>query len=119
MPQGNWIVFMHFIAVWLSVVISLMARWSMSVKVYVLLPLGIMTWALGFLLNMHLLRSSRERPALYQAAQLRRIYLRITARTIMNVGIALAFRSWFTLLVTGILIPFYVSAGKARRVYLD
>jgi hypothetical protein len=37
----------------------------------------------------------------------------------MNLGIGVAFRSWLTLLVALILIPFYALAAHQRRQYLD
>lgn len=119
MSQANWIIFLHFAAVWLSVITSLMAGWTLPFQPYLSFALGFMTWVLGFLINLRLLASSRNRPATYATARARRSYQRIAARTIMNLGIGIAFRSWLTLLIAGILIPFYATAARQRRTYLD
>jgi hypothetical protein len=119
MSQANWIIFLHVAAVWLSVITSQVAGWTLSVHPYLSLALGVMMWALGFLFNLRLIASSRSGAATHATAHARRSYQRIAARTIMNLGIGIAFRSWLTLLVAGMLIPFYASAARQRRNYLD
>ncbi len=119
MSQGTWIVFVHFAAVWLSVATSLVAGWSLPIRIYVSFPLGCMLWCLGLLLNLRLVRFLRLDTAAYRARRTQYSYQRVAARTLMNAGIALAFRSWFTMLVTAMLIPFYISASRKRREYLD
>lgn len=119
MSQANWIILLHFLAVWMSVALSLMAGWNLPLKPYISIPLGLTVWCLGFLLNMRVVRSFRREPRLQFIAQARKSYQRIAARTIMNLGISLLFRSWFTMLVSGMLIPFYINAAKKRRAYLD
>ncbi|MBC7246393.1 MAG: hypothetical protein H5T73_01265 [Actinobacteria bacterium] len=119
MSQGNWIVFVHFIAIWLSVITSLVAGWSLSIHNYVSFPVGCMVWLLGLLINLRQLRDFRMSPTTRRRQYSQISHQRIAARTIMNVGIALAFRSWFTLLVAGLLIPMYISAARKRRAYLD
>ena len=56
---------------------------------------------------------------MHRAEMNRRRYQRIAARTLMNIGVALAFRSWLTLLVAAILIPFYATASRSRQRYLE
>jgi len=76
-------------------------------------------WILGFLYNLSANQRYRRGQATHRSAQARRSYQRITARTIMNLGVAVGFRSWLTLLVTLILIPFYATAARRRQRYLD
>lgn len=119
MSQGNWIVFVHFIAIWLSVLTSLVAGWSLSIHYYISFPIGCLVWLLGLLINLRQLRNSRMSPSTHRRWHSQFSQQRIAARTVMNVGVALAFRSWFTLLVAGLLIPLYISAARKRRAYLD
>ena len=37
----------------------------------------------------------------------------------MNLGVAIGFGSWLTLIVAAILIPFYAAAARRRERYLD
>jgi hypothetical protein len=78
-----------------------------------------MIWALGLLYNVGVNQRYHRGPATHRSAQARRSYQRITARTIMNLGVALGFRSWLTLLIAVILIPFYAAAARRRQRYLD
>ncbi len=119
MPQGNWIIPLHFMAIWMSVATSLMAGWSIGLQPYVSFPLGFVIWSTGFFLNLRVLEGQRRRKATHSKAHVERSYRRIAARTVMNLGIALAFRSWLTMMTAGILIPFYLEAAKKRRMYLD
>jgi len=119
MPQANWIILLHFAAVWLSVITSLMAGWHLPLSYSLSIPLGLMVWFLGFLVNLRLIRISAVASARTQASQVRKSYRRIFARTIMNLGISLTFRSWFTMMVSALLIPLYATAARQRRAYLD
>lgn len=119
MPQGNWIILLHILAIWMSVATSLMAGWYLPLRLYVSFPLGFLTWCLGLFLNLRLIESYRRNPATHSTAQVQKSYKRIAARTLMNLGIALAFRSWLTMIFAGILIPFYARAARKRRMYLD
>ncbi len=119
MPQANWIIWLHFAALWGSVITGLTADWRMPVPIAVCVPLGIMIWALGLLYNLSAIRHSRRGSATHRAALARRSYQRITARTIMNLGIVVGFRSWLTLIVAAVLVPFYAAAARRRQRYLD
>lgn len=119
MPQGNWIILLHLLAIWMSVATSLMAGWSISLRPYITLPLGFMLWLLGFFFNLRLIETRRRKRATHSRAHVQESYRRITARTVMNLGIALAFRSWLTMIVAGLLIPLYIEAAKRQRMYLD
>ena len=91
----------------------------MPIPIVVSIPLGVMIWALGLLYNLSAKQRYRRGLATHRSAQSRRSYQRITARTIMNLGVAVGFRSWLTLLVAIILIPFYATAARRRQRYLD
>jgi hypothetical protein len=119
MPQANWMIVLHLIALWGSVGIGLIAGWKLPISNLVAIPLGILFFVIGLLYNANNVKRLREKPAGHRVALARRGYRRIVARTIMNLGIGLAFRSWLTLLVAAILIPFYVLAAHQRRQYLD
>lgn len=119
MPQGNWIILLHFVLMWMSVATSLMAGWSMPLRPYISLPLGLIIWLLGFFLNLRVMETQRRRRATHSRAHVQQSYRRIAARTVMNLGIALGFRSWLTMLIAGILIPFYFEAAKRQRMYQD
>jgi hypothetical protein len=119
MPQANWIIIMHFVLLWGSVITGLAAGWHMPVPYSISIPLGFMIWALGFLYNLSASRRSKRGTASHRAALARRSYQRITARTIMNLGVAVGSRSWLTLIVTAFLVPFYASAARRRQRYLD
>ena len=110
---------MHFAALWGSVITGLMADWRLPVSNLVAIPMGLILWAAGFLFNMYVIQGARQEPALHRAEMNRRRYQRIAARTLMNIGVALAFRSWFTLIVAAILIPFYAAASRSRQRYLE
>jgi hypothetical protein len=119
MPQANWVIILHFVLLWGSVITSLAAGWRINMPLPVAIPLGVMLWLLGILYNFSVIQRQRRGAATHRTAQARRSYLRIAARTIMNVGVALAFRSWLTLIVAAILIPFYAAAARRRERYLD
>ena len=119
MPQANWIIVLHFIVLWGSIITSLAAGWRIPITVIVSIPLGIMLWVLGLLYNVSAIQRHRHDAATRWSALGRRSYHRITARTIMNLGAAVAFRSWLTLIASIILIPFYAAAARRRQRYLD
>lgn len=119
MPQANWVIIIHFVVLWGSVITSLAASWRVPLPNYVAIPLGIMIWALGFLYNVSVTRRYRRGQAMHRAALARRGYQRITARTIMNLGVAVGFRSWLTLIIAILLIPVYAAAVRRRQRYLD
>jgi len=119
MPQANWVILLHFVLVWGSIITGLAAGWRLPIPIVVSIPLGLMIWALGLLYNVSVTRRYRRGPATHRSALVRRSYQRIAARTIMNLGIAIGFRSWLTLIVAALLIPFYASAANRRQRYLD
>jgi hypothetical protein len=119
MPQANWVILLHFVLLWGSVITSLAAGWRINMPLSVAIPLGIMVWLLGLIYNVSVIRRQRQGAATHRTAQAQRGYLRITARTIMNLGIAIGFRSWLTLIIAVILIPFYAAAARRRERYLD
>lgn len=119
MPTANWVIVLHFVALWGSVITGLMADWRLPISILVAIPLGLLLWAAGFLFNMYVIQRARQEPALHRAEMNRRRYQRIAARTLMNVGVGLAFRSWLTLIVAAILIPFYAAASRSRQRYLE
>lgn len=119
MPQANWVIVLHFFLLWGSVITGLAAGWRIPIPIYVSLPLGLMIWAVGLLYNLSATQRHRRGPATHRAALARRGYQRIIARTIMNLGVAVGFRSWLTLIVAVILIPFYAAAARRRQRYLD
>jgi len=119
MPQANWVIVLHFLLLWASVITGLAAGWNMPIPIVVSAPLGLMLWALGFLYNLSANQRYRRGVATHRSAQARRSYQRITARTIMNLGVAVGFRSWLTLLVAILLIPFYATAARRRQRSLD
>ena len=110
---------MHFVLLWGSVITGLAAGWRIPIPIAVAIPLGLMIWALGLLYNVSLTQHHRRGPATHRTALARRSYQRIAARTIMNLGVAIGFRSWLTLIVAALLIPFYAAAANRRRRYLD
>ena len=119
MPQGNWIIALHFVLLWGSVITGLAAGWRIPIPLPVAVLLGLMVWSVGFLYNVDINRRRRGGPALHRAALARRGHLRIAARTLMNLGVALGFKSWLTLIVAFLLIPFYAAAARGRQRYLD
>lgn len=110
---------MHFAVLWGSVITSLAAGWSVHISKYVCIPLGILIWAAGFLYNVAMTRRYRSGQEMHGVALARRGYQRITARTIMNIGVAVGFRSWLTLIAALVLIPMYAAAVRRRQRYLD
>jgi hypothetical protein len=78
-----------------------------------------MIWLMGLLYNVSLIRRQRMGKAPHRTVLASRSYLRITARTVMNLGIVVGSRSWLTLIVAAILIPFYAAAARRRERYLD
>ena len=119
MPQANWVIVLHFLLLWGSVITGLAAGWRMPVAFIVSIPLGLMIWVLGLLYNFSIIQRYRRTSLTHSTAQSRRNYQRIIARTIMNLGVAIASRSWLTLIVAAVLIPFYASAARRRQRYLD
>jgi MFS family permease len=119
MPQANWVIVLHFVALWGSIITSLAAGWRIPVPFAVSIPLGILLWVLGLLYNVSTIKRHRRDAATHWSELGRRGYHRLTARTIMNLGAAVAFRSWLTLIVSVILIPFYATAARRRQRYLD
>lgn len=119
MPQANWVIFLHFILLWGSVITGLAAGWRINIPLPVAVPLGVMIWLLGLLYNLSVIQRRQRGLARHRSALARSSYLRITARTIMNLGIALAFRSWLTLIFAVVIIPFYAAAARRRERYLD
>ncbi|MBC7230969.1 MAG: hypothetical protein H5T74_11350 [Actinobacteria bacterium] len=119
MPQANWIIFLHFLLLWGSVITGLASQWRIPLPLAAALPLGSMIWLLGVLYNLSTLRRHRLRPESHRTALQKRIYQRIAARTFMNLGVTVASRSWLTLMVTALLIPLYANAARRRQQYLD
>lgn len=119
MPDASWIIFVHFLAIWASVATGLIAGWLLPLPVWVSMPLGFLLWVGGLLYNISSINRQRREPATHRAAEDHRIYQRISARTLMNLGIALAFRSWLTIIVAIVLIPLYTAAARRRRRYID
>jgi uncharacterized membrane protein len=120
MPEGLWILFVHFIFLWGSVALGLAAGWRLPLPVWAASILGILIWFCGLLLNLSTIsRQRREirRQAYRQGGRIN--FPRIAARTLMNLGICVGFRSWFTLVVSILLLPLYVAAAHQRRRYLD
>jgi hypothetical protein len=119
MPQANWVIIVHFGLLWGSVITSLAAGWRIPMPYYVSVPLGIIVFILGFLYNVSIVNRYRHGEEMHRLALARRGYQRIAARTIMNIGVALGFRSWLTLIIALLLIPVYTSAIRRRQRYLD
>lgn len=119
MSSANWVIALHFIALWGSVITGLLADWRLSISVLAAVPLGLVMWAAGFMFNMYVVQRARRGTTRHRAEMTRRRYQRIVARTLMNLGIGLAFRSWLTLLVSALLIPFYAAASRNRQRYLE
>ena len=119
MSTANWVIVLHFVALWGSVITGLIADWRLPISNLVAIPVGLILWAAGLLFNMYVIQRARQEPALHRTEMNRRRYQRIAARTLMNVGVAVAFRSWFTLIVAAILIPFYAAASRSRQRYLE
>jgi hypothetical protein len=119
MPQANWVIILHFLLFWGSVITGLAAGWRIGIPLAVAVPLGVLVWLTGFLYNAGIVRRQRQRLARHRSAATRRGYQRILARTVMNLGVALGFRSWLTLIIAALLIPFYAAAARRRERYLD
>ena len=119
MPQANWVILLHFVLLWGSVITGLAAGWRINIPLSVAIPIGAMIWLMGFLYNVSLIQRQRRGIAPHRTVLASRSYLRITARTVMNLGIAVGSRSWLTLIVAAILIPFYAAAARRRERYLD
>ncbi|MEW6555175.1 MAG: hypothetical protein AB1384_12930 [Actinomycetota bacterium] len=98
---------------------GLAAGWRINIPLAVAVPLGLLVWAAGFLYNISIVRRRRQRLATHRSAVTRHGYQRILARTAMNLGVALGFRSWLTLIIAALLIPFYAAAARRRERYLD
>ena len=118
MPQENLLIALHFILLWGSVTIGLVAGLLLPVSNLIAIPLAVILWAFGFFYNFRLVQT---RPAYNpnRPGAGRKSYERITARTLMNLGIAIVFRSWITLIAAIILIPLYTWAARKKRQYLD
>ncbi len=119
MPQANWIILLHFILLWGSVITGLAAGWRINIPLAAAVPLGVMIWLLGLLYNLSVMQRQKRGPMRHRTAQTHRSLLRIAARTLMNLGVAAASRSWLTLIVAVIIIPFYTAAARRRERYLD
>ncbi len=119
MAQANWIILLHFLLLWGSVITGLASQWHIPLPFAVSIPLGTMIWLLGVLYNLSTLRRHRLNPEARRTALQRRAYQRIAARTVMNLGVGLASRSWLTLIVSVLLIPLYANAARRRQQYLD
>ena len=77
MPQANWIILLHFLALWGSVITGLASRWRVPVPFAVSIPVGTMIWLVGFLYNLNALRDQRADNASHRAALQRHTYRRI------------------------------------------
>ncbi len=118
MPQENLLVILHFMLLWGSVILGLVAGLLLPISNLISIPLGVILWGLGFFYNYHLIQTRRpynpHRPTAGQKS-----YERIVARTLMNLGIAFGFRSWLTIIAAVILIPPYAWVAGKKREYLD
>ncbi len=83
------------------------------------LPLGIMIWILGLVYNLRLIQRQKKGLARHRYLMTHGSHQRIAARTLMNLGVAVGSRSWLTLIVVAILVPFYAAAARRRERYLD
>ena len=119
MPQANWVILLHLLLLWGSVITGLASQWRIPLPLSLSLPLGAMIWLLGVFYNLRTLRRQRFIAESHRLAVQKRLYHRIAARTVMNLGVVVASRSWLTLIVTALLIPLYANAARRRQQYLD
>lgn len=109
---------MHFALLWGSVVTGLAAGWRIGVPLPLAIPIGLAIWLLGFLYNLSLVNRQRRRlPS--RLTSIRHSYLRIMARSLMNLGVAIGSTTWLTLIAVAILVPLYTAAAHRRERYLD
>jgi len=118
MAQENLLIVLHFMLLWGSVILGLVAGLLLPISNLISIPLGVILWALGFFYNFHLIQTRRpynlHRPTAGQKS-----YERIVARTLMNLGIAFGFRSWLTIITAVILILLYAWVARRKKEYLD
>ncbi len=119
MPQANWIILLHLLLLWGSVITGLASQWRIPLPFAVSIPLGAAIWLLGFLYNLNALRRHRFNPEGHRTAFQKRVYRRIAARTLMNLGVTVISRSWLTLIASALLVPLYANAARRRQQYLD
>jgi hypothetical protein len=117
MPQENLVVALHFLFLWGTVIAGLEAGLLLPFSKLIAIPLGAALWAIGLFYNFHLIQTRRA-----QSPHVRslppRSNERIAARTLMNLGIALGFRSWLTIITAFLLIPLHLWSARRTMEYL-
>jgi len=116
MSDGSWIIPVHFLVVWGSVLISIASRWRMRLPLGAALGLGIAIWLAAMVLNASRVRRFRAGDTRMTFRQ--RESSRILARTLMNIGISVLFKSWLTLIVSFLMVPVYLYASRVRERFL-
>lgn len=116
MSDASWIIPVHFLLIWGSVLISLASHWKIQLPLGAAMGLGAALWLSATALNAS--RVSRFRAGSARRTFRQREASRILARTFMNLGISIFFRSWFTFIVTFMMIPVYYHASRVRERFL-
>lgn len=116
MSDASWIIPLHFLLVWGSVLISMASQWRMPLPFGLAAGLGFTMWLVAMALNT--MRVNRFRTGAIRLSYRQRESSRILARTLMNLAISILFRSWLTLIVAFCLVPLYIHASRVRERFL-
>ena len=106
-----------------AILFSLILKWRLPVPLWAGLVFGRLLWIAGSLLAI-LVRAERRRLRRGTARSGTHLMGLVahpfaTSRLMMNLGIALAFRSWVTLVIAILLYPTYTLLAKRRRSALS
>jgi hypothetical protein len=115
MASMQWLVVVQLVLVWGSVIIGLLTGWRMPLPRWAAIPAGLAIWFGGLILNLQGRKRFREVMGPGGLKARKRGYPLIAGRTAMNLGIALAFRSWPTLVATALLLAFYLLLAQKVR----
>ena len=106
-----------------AILFSVVLNWRLPIPLWAGLVFGILLWMAGLLLA---IKVTAERRRLRRGTARSGTHLMglvahpfATTRLMMNLGIALAFRSWVTLIIAVLLYPLYTMLAKRRRSALS
>ncbi len=106
-----------------AILFSVVLEWRLPIPLWAGLVFGILLWIAGLLFAIQVTAERRRLRRGTARAGTRLMGLvahpYATSRLMMNLGVALAFRSWVTLIIAVLLYPLYTMLARRRRSALS
>ncbi len=106
-----------------AILFSVVLKWRLPIPLWAGLVFGVLLWIAGLLFAIQVtaerrrMRRGTARAGTHLMGLVAHPYA--TSRLTMNLGVALAFRSWVTLIIAVLLYPLYTMLARRRRSALS